>query len=116
MTNVIQFPNRVGRDWAVIAPALEEGLDSIGASVEAKRRVISAAREFWDLLDFDIRLTVPDVVLGVGVTSAQAAATSAKMGDAVSEALSQQLQPLKSRLFTERVNREVAHCQELGIF
>ena len=116
MTNVIQLPNRVGRDWTVIAPALEEWLDSNGASAEAKQRVISAAREFWVFLDFDLNLMVPDVALGVGLTSAQAAATRAGIGAAISQALSQRLQPITTRLFTERVNREVAHCQKLGIF
>ena len=114
VSNVIEFPDVAGRQWAAFEAELAGNLETIGAGKAAKDRVLARMKALHQALParygFQFRLQLPPTVNEADHSTIQAA---------VSEQLGAQvmhyIQDRTHEFFRIQFEAELDHCRELGL-
>jgi hypothetical protein len=114
MENVVQFPTKDVRDWAIIERAMKESFASNGnVSSAVQTRLIERMKAFYEMVDPRLQISID---LATEVPPAAATALHAEIGSKLEAILNTQLQAYTKRLCIERLNHEIDVCRELGIW
>jgi hypothetical protein len=118
MENVVEFPTKTVRDWALIERDMRASFASAGFSREVQNRLVDVMKSFWQLLNFPFNFSIPDLVIEIPVpvpSKDQITVISSAIAQKVGELSSEQLQDFTAKLMAERVSREISICRELGL-
>lgn len=116
--NVVDFPSKDVRDWAIIERSLRDSLRRANASAAAEQRIVFAMKQFHNILDPQFQFTIPDFSFEIdGTMSAEQKGTfRARLEEKISKASGEILQSFTKTLFVERLSREIEFCRELRLF
>lgn len=114
MAEIVNFPTKAVRDWAVIEREMRSALSQTDFSQQAQARITERMKSFYETLDpnltFSVRAEFPRFISTEGV-SALCADISEKIGATISEGL----KAFTNRLFIDRLDVEIDLCRALGL-
>jgi hypothetical protein len=113
MSNIIKFPTKAVRDWAIIERAIVDELQRLRVSPTAESRIVEQVRNTYDLLDgFDLSMPVE---FPGSIPADQVAIMCTDIGQRISAAIKEHLHTMTSRILIDRLHRELQVCRELGL-
>lgn len=111
---VIPFPDKAGRDWAVLERAIIKECSTRRFSAQAQERLVTAMKAFYDLLDPDLNFTITATFPGY-MREEDCIAIQEAIGHDISRQNSEILQRFTNQLYVERFAREVQFLNDMGL-
>ena len=113
-SNVIKFPAKAARDWAIIEKAIREQCSVNMFSPEVQKRLLEVMKPFWEMLDPGLNFSV-DIAFPAYIREEDRAAITAAVSRDISRMNGEILNRFTNHLYIERLRREVDLCRDLGL-
>jgi len=113
-SNVIKFPAKAARDWALIEKAIREQCSVNMFSPEVQKRLLEVMKPFWEMLDPGLNFSV-DIAFPAYIREEDRAAITAAVSRDISRMNGEILNRFTNHLYIERLRREVDLCRDLGL-
>ena len=104
MSNIIEFPSKLIRDWGIIEHGIIDMIQNAGLNNDVAKEVIVQIKPLFDILIAGIDF---NVIAGDTVT--------AQSLDAINDSLAVALKEFGEKIFIERVKREIELCRLGGL-
>src|ERR1700678_4572675 len=110
MENVIEFPTREVRNWAIVERSLRAGLrEVLAVSPAVEARLVEKMRAFFnETLRLQFQFTITDFTFQTvgSMSNEQKEAFRSSLGEKISSASEEVIQDFTKRLFIERLDCE----------
>ena len=111
---IIEFPMQTVRDWEAIERIIIEHCSKNMFPPEVEDRLLGSMKSFWEILDpnlnFSLDISFPSYLRDADMLSIQD-----QFSSGVSRMSGEVLKSFTTRLFNERLVREIQICYELGL-
>jgi hypothetical protein len=114
MDNIIDFPIEPVRSWVKIERELRDNLARNGASTEFQNIVMGHAKDFYELINFDLKIPINGEFPN-SLSADQINGICSSIEKNIRVSLEEQLQAFTYKIFIDRVYREIAVCRDTGL-
>jgi hypothetical protein len=116
MADVVDFPIKSVRDWLIIERELRTQLSNLWVSPAVQDRLTKKLKAFYQELDVSFNFSLKGIQFPGIMTRQQISTVTSEIGVGISALIEQRLQAYTTKLWIERMNREIDVCKELGIW